>query len=419
MSILLRSRSFTYLLVMCLGIAACGVVLAKKGGNGGGGGGGGGGGEDPPAVELPPVRYQIQFFESPYQDASFNIRGVNNSGQVVGRIYHDVDGIATQSAFLYDSLINPTHAIDLNTIVAGIPEGWKLRNAVAINSVGDIATYLIKNNEATKITQAAMIDMSATPPQLHLIPDSFILNEGFSNEETHTTDMNDFGDIVSRFKREDGTFGAYVYNFGFYDPALKTEKPIGLGLNITFTWLFINNPTIDRDFQIVGVQDGTLFRDTRGGALETFSPILDESTGDIVELLSAYDINDAGEFCGTTRINYPKKIKGRSSEFQMYVMGNSLETFQVEVAGNQKLNESSDFVSRGEFYHRSWGLWSAAELLDATDPDAAIWAGAVAGYRFDQINDRDNVTDFPQLFGEAFFVDESRVGFVLSPVSFE
>ena len=72
---------------------------------------------DPP--ELPPVRYQIQFFEMPHQVTTGGFTNdFNNLGQVVGR--YDFNG--DRHAYLYDP--GTAVAVDLNDIgVEGIPDG--------------------------------------------------------------------------------------------------------------------------------------------------------------------------------------------------------------------------------------------------------------------------------------------------------
>ena len=195
-------------------------------------------------------------------------------------------------------------------------------------------------------------------------------------------------------------------------------------------------PKINNNFQVVGMMlyDGIYmaFRDTLSGGLETFPPIVDLSTGNVMQIFTPSDLNDAGEFCGFARITFanPEKIRGQVIDYENlgYVQGSTLETFAM---GGFRLNESSDFITwQGELYHRSYieggGALLVSDLLDPTDAGAVAWAESVVSYILEGISDRDEVSDpdvitdfhFPQLFGQVTFIDGSRAGFVLSPVAF-
>jgi hypothetical protein len=160
-----KSRYFFVAIALLLSATLTVSVYAKKGGNGGGGGKPGG--EDPPPVELPPVRYQIQFFDMPAPTERVQVFGISELGQVVGG-YSDLGGLGWKP-FLYDPAIDIAHAVDLNAIVLGIPDGWVIRQATAINAFGDISVYIQPTATPGEFLQAAMIDMSGVMPQLLVI----------------------------------------------------------------------------------------------------------------------------------------------------------------------------------------------------------------------------------------------------------
>jgi probable HAF family extracellular repeat protein len=64
-------------------------------------------------------------------------RGINASGQVVGSAEFEFNG----RAFYYAS----GTLYDLNTVVSGIPSGWTLREAYAINDLGQIVGRMIED----------------------------------------------------------------------------------------------------------------------------------------------------------------------------------------------------------------------------------------------------------------------------------
>ena len=79
-----------------------------------------------------------------------------------------------------------------------------------------------------------------------------------------------------------------------------------------------------------------------------------------------------------------------------------------------RLNEDADFVTRHDLYHQSWGLQDPRDLLDPNDPDAAILQNLDATFYL--LNDRDDATDFPQVFGVYADANANLGGVALTPV---
>jgi hypothetical protein len=360
------------------------------------------GGEDPP-----PVLYQIQYFDMPNLEYG-EITDANNSGQVVGWYAFDLDGDGageTWRAFLYDPALDADQAIDLNLIVAGIPDGWAIRKANAINKWGDIAAYLepIASGGSLTELEAGMIDMNAVDPltgenipQLHIIPDSSLTSYSV------VKDMNDLGDIVVNFKREDGSRGNYLYNFGLYAAYLEILTPFNLLVNTMSDGPFINN-----ERQIVGViLDGTSNYPYKysfnNGGYETFPTITPTSIG---------GLNDLGDFSGTTSL----KVRKSRTRNVAYVMGTVLEVFDsMKWAGS--INKTSDFVNSGQLYHQTHGLLIPSNLIDPDDADASIW-NASNSNAISTLSDRDPLTGFPKLYGRSYVYDGNySAHFILTPV---
>ena len=400
-----RTWAFALLVTaLAVTLGLTGTTFAKKGGNGGGGNP-----PPPPEPELPPVVLEAQLFSAPI-DAGINsevaeIRCTNSSGVSVGYYRYDSDGdgsYETSRGFVYDPVTDSgglgTYGIarDLTSIVS-MPEGFEdytVRQAWGINEWGDIAAYLEPPD--TVDLRAVMIDMSTGT--VHVIPDEDITSWSIG------LDINEFGDIAVAFVRSDGTVGCYVHNVGLYDPALETSVPpvdLGVTLQQSRRRIAINNSN-----QLVGKLDYlTAFRmNYLTGSLEQFSgPI------------TANDINDHGEFCGTTWV----PTKGNRGYESLYVAGSAVEVFDSDALGDAYgLNESRDIVSSGAYvppsivYQNGDGSWQAIDtrlLLAPDDPNVALLDSDLT---LQTITDRDATTDFPIVTGTT-----SGFGVVLIPFS--
>ena len=170
---------------------------------------------------LPPVRYQIHFFEQLTSDStnSMGLLGTNNFGQAVGT-HTLANGLSV--AIIYDPAINSQRVVDLNSIVplGANYSGWRISTANSINSFGQIAARIERTSTTER--KAVRIDMNGDPlsgqsPQLQVIPVEH-LTDYASGGNSHSMDINEFGDILGRYWRKDGTNGVYVYNFGSPSP---------------------------------------------------------------------------------------------------------------------------------------------------------------------------------------------------------
>lgn len=138
----------------------------------------------PPELDLPAVRYRINFVQGPGR--IINLSDFTNSGIVVGR-YWDVDDDDDErsSAFIY--FPGSEQAIDLNTLVtAGIPDGAWLRSAVGINEWGVVVGSM--EHDTGEFTGYAM-DIWADNPVVDLLPD-------FGLGYSYGAQVNENGDIL-------------------------------------------------------------------------------------------------------------------------------------------------------------------------------------------------------------------------------
>ncbi len=340
--------------------------------------GGGGGG-----ATLPPVRYQVQFYSIPGLDAEINYGDTNTKLQTVGRA-RTRDGLAF--AYYYDPAVDPENAVILNSVVSGIPDGYSIRAATAINEFGEISVNVEPVNSPGEFYLTGMVDMNQVPPQLHIVPDRSF------TEFSVPGDINDWGDLSVYYVNADGTTGYYVYNF---NPASGIAAPIDLGLyNSGASHPFINNAR-----QIVCRVNNEALRLSWDGSTERF--------GD----LEPWGITESGGFGGVARVSTSKRNGGSSTSNYSFLVDTALE-IRTDTEGALDLNDSFDYVSKGKLYHRQLGTFSIYDLLDKSDPDAASMS--TNPYCF-MIGSRDAVTNFPTLVGTSYATTPNR-GFVLIPV---
>ncbi len=362
---MLRTCNLLLTTIVALGLSTSLATTALAHGKGKPGGGGGG-------STLPPVRYQVQFWTIQGANYIREIGDTNSAGQTVGQFEYDRDGDGrtdTARAFLYDPNVDPESGFDLNLIVAGIPAGWEIHNASAINELGQIAGHIGPDDTSSlgspEFIQAVMIDLNELPPRLYAIPDSDLTSY------SRATYVNDWGDIAVRYRRADGSFGHYIYNF---DPAWGIEEPWDLGISTVKAAL----PRINNARTVAGdIGNGDAYRMTWDGSVE------------IVKGVSPRAMNEAGAFCGHAIVT----SKGNKTSNQAFVYDAALELFPD--LQSRDLNESKDFAGSSKLYHRNYGALTVKELLDPSDPDSTIAAGQLLFVY--TITNRDPVTTFPAL----------------------
>jgi hypothetical protein len=339
---------------------------------------GGGGGST-----LPSVRYQIQFYSIPGMNLAINYRDTNSKLQTVGRAYTPA-GI--NYAYYYDPAIDPAYAVVLNSVVSGIPDGCSIRAATAINEVGQISVIVEPVSSPGGLYQAGMVDMNQNPPRLFIVPD-----RNFTNYSA-PGDINDWGDLSISYRNAVGTTGYYVYNF---NPASGIIDPTDLGLESSVA----SHPFINNARQIVCRVSNEALRISWDGSTERF--------GD----LEPWGITESGGFGGVARVSSSKRGGGSSESIYAFLVDASLE-IRTDTEGALDLNDSFDYVSKNKLYHRQLGTFQIYDLIDKTDPDAALMS--TNPYCF-MIGSRDGVTNFPTLVGASLGTTPNR-GFVLIPV---
>jgi probable HAF family extracellular repeat protein len=345
----------------------------------------------PPPPPLPPMRYQIQFWTTPSGEGYVN--GMNNLGQVVGRFTGE-DGL--NRAYLYDPAVDPALAVDLNTLVAA-PAGWTIWTAVDINEHGVIVGGL-RLDADPNVSRGFVLDTAAAVPVVELLPDQ-------DWDYSYARRINENGDILGIFEYPDGVSqGMYVYH-----PALDA-LPIEFGPIDHFNNTALNNPTSGHGTQAAGtLANGTTFRWTRGLG----SQVLGTNFAFV-----AWDLNDAGTVCGYAMVagKRPNSTVMKTARYNT-----SLEV--LSGTGSHlasRINSSGDLLSEAYPYNYTyqdgWGFLNIDNLIDTTDPDAAVWFSSVLRYPSD-LSDRVPGPNVGEITGRLGFSDNTSLFYVLTPVS--
>lgn len=330
----------------------------------------------PKQPPLPPVRYQVQLWTVPGA-INYDVTDTNNQRQTVGSAGGDLDGdgVADGShGFFYDPDIDLEVGLDLNDVVAGIPAGWYIRKATAINEVGQITAHIeptanMTGSASLSVLQAVVIDMDQFPPSLQVIPDRAFTVYSVAG------DINDLGYVTVRYKKADSTWGHYVYNV--YNTAPATAI-VDLGVSAAGA----QDPKINNNGVIVGqLSNGNGYRTSLSGGYATLAGLLPHA------------INENSAFCGSASVT---TTKPRGTANYAFVYDTSLTLNKIANTATD-LNESLDSVV---FYywlnHRTFGNLNIKDLLDPRDPDSRLITPSCR-----TMTDRDPVTNFPILGGYA------------------
>jgi hypothetical protein len=339
----------------------------------------------PKPAPLPPVRYQVQLWTVPGFTVS-EVNDTNNQCQTVGAAAADLNGdqVLDFHGFIYDPAIDPEAGIDLNDIVVGIPNGWNIRKATAINEVGQIAAYIEPTGNPTlTVLQAVVIDMNQLPPTLQVIPDRAFTDYSVAG------DINDLGYVTARYIRADGAWGHYAYNA--YDPDPATAI-VDLGVSVASG----EYPKINNSGVIVGpLSNGNGYRASLNSGFQVLSGLLPRA------------INENNAFCGTAIV---ATTKSKRTEQCAFVYDTSLILNKIAYSALD-LNQSLDSVVYYSWLnHGTYGNLVIKDLLDPRDPDSSLISPNCA-----TMTDRDPITNFPVLCGTAA-IGGANMGILLNPV---
>jgi hypothetical protein len=345
-----------------IGLLALNGLAAPPDGKGKGGGGDGGG-EDPPTQ---PFKYAIDLIDVPPGWDSVGGQSINENRQIVGSGSITLeDGSSLTRPFLYDPMLGSA-AIDLNTIATGVPEGWSIRQAIQINSSGHIAGW-IQQDGADELTIAPIVIN-----ELGVVDE---LPDPGGDNFAASTGINDLGDVVVTYRRQDGTFGAYVYN------PWELKGPIDLGLNDTFIG---PNFKINNLLQVFGENgEAQIFRATIDPtysefSLEIIDTVTDQTTGETATILSLNEATPWGLFCGSAEVLVPVNKKRFVTERRAFVYDGEFRTLPQLGDRATTMNDSGDVAYGGDILDEGLVLPSGADqalrivdLLDPEDPNTS------------------------------------------------
>ena len=329
----------------------------------------------PKQPALPPVRYQVQLWSVPGA-TGFDVSDTNNQRQTVGAATVDLngDGVGdSRYGFLYDPSIDLEVGLDLNDIVAGIPDGWYIRMATAINEVGQIVAHIepianMTGSPSLSEIQAVVIDMNQTPPSLHVIPDRAFTVYSVAG------DINDFGDVTARYKKPMARQGTTFTMSTTPTPRLQST-----------TWAF--------QLVLIHVRKSTMM-----GSL--WASLATATVTVFLRLVCLRHFPDyarlqstrTATFCGTATVT---TTKPRGTANYAFVYDTSLTVNKIANTA-MDLNSSLDSVV---FYywlnHRTFGNLTIRDLLDPRDSDSSL----ISSLGCQTMTDRDPVTNFPVLGG--------------------
>jgi hypothetical protein len=377
----------------------------------------------------PPIQYEIRFLDIAGSESSYmSAMEMNNSGQVVGYYFHSEDGLDGKLdfgfAFLYDPALddpsNPVgHAIDLNYLEFnanyGVPDGWVIGGANGINNRGDIVGVLrptdSKYGEGPR--RGCVIDMNASPPELHLIPDQAFSSRAWAWRINEDGDVLGSGDV-------DGKTHHYLYNPGWYGnaPAWFENFPATTG-----NFLVLSDRWIDSQLNLVG--PAVIGQDELGifriapfaGSIER--PDIDGGV---------WDVNGAGTFCGFGKFEVRVGKKRTELSTWPYLYDTAPILVEPQYSRAKAINAQNDLLvytglgtQTGNWYlnHSDHGLFQLDDVITGTPEDLAFWFSAHPGEIID-LNDRDVAAEGAEVsanhFGQILGYHGSCV-FVLTPVT--
>ena len=385
-------------------------------------GGSDNGGSDDGDGSDPGIRYEVQVFLPPADSASsLSVRGSNNSSQVIGNYTITLeDDSYTWSAWIYDPLLDPGVAHDLNDLTTGVPAGLWIRHASAINDSGLVAVYSIDLNQEDFALYPGVVDTRGY--QYHPIPTPDDL-QGMA------VDVNNHGDVAV-FMRTDFSVSEDFHSFGIFNHGLIEEGDltnelvtvdIPLSSQIRAFGTFLSDVVDGEMFVVTNNADYDPIRfEVFSGSLETLESDVTESGTDTI-----FDSPDAanrlGDFSGKYLIREYHHRNGRilSADRRIY-----LHTSVTEVDMESGLDRVSDLNSSRDILgaeagsdpiwrstlllHRERGRFSITSLIDETTDDTGLFAERISwGGR--RLSERDLVTDFPVVVG-TFALDEGAIG---------
>ena len=320
-------------------------------------------------VPPPPVNYVITWLD-PLGKMSVEVRDMNNSGHVVGRVYSiglEVDSIA----FVYAGDASGA-VIDLNlnvgTIINENRANWTLTCAYGINELNQIVGWA--KNKNTLETRGFITNPLWTT--CTLLPAPAI--PGFQKAAR----INNFGEIVAA----EGNASVVLYHWetDHYVRGLTLQPP---SPSIDSHGVFISGfNDVGQIFVVSGLR---------------YTPSIWQDFGATHGVKLSYGMNQSGSFVGN-------RIVGRKWYAFRYTnaTGEMLDFTSVSAAARD-INNDGDVCMLGKVYsEKSKLLLTLNDLVVGTPTVLADWKNALI--KPAQMTDRIGTTDFGAISGEATFI---------------
>jgi hypothetical protein len=356
----------------------------------------------PPTPPPAPINYDVTWVITPGQNDRTTIYDVNGQGTTaVGSQY--VDGIS--QAISID--VATGNVTDLNTVLTGIPEGWRLTTAKGITNLGRIA------GEATDGSGNRVLYVYDAADPTPFKP----VGMGIGNHVRYR-DMNEMGDLLFA---EFSSSNSYL----FTHDGQEIKLPVSL---MTAGQFFTAGPAaINNDRVGAGNTGGDSF------TTAYVHDINDGTTTSIAKYFQSREINNAGTVVGRgslstkgnptlTAMKYENGVKTPLSNV-------SSEASDINDAGQVtgRINSTNNrSIPTAFLYDPTQGFWSLNDLIQDTAEDELYW-NCVSG--FDLSTSVEAMSEplssgYPVMIGHrtvlgSVFPDgvDRQLGFILTPIS--
>lgn len=364
-------------IVFCISLSFSGSALAQKGKKPGGGG----------STEPPPPLYSVSLFAKPVNSNMFQTGNncINEQLQVAGATsMQREDGTYYQGVFFYDPAIHAGQAIDLNTVVNGLPEGFTITQIWGMNDQGMIAVSIrpldnihpvnVKASEPNFLELPGLVDTSAGY-QFYSLPD-------LGSHKVSPRGINNSNDVVFvDWSSEPHQRTSYIASF---DPAqsnwqISAELPgfyaNGISDRIGSGDLFVVGTAYDE----TGAGTTTRINVGNPGVGEiNLTPVqVDKDTVYTFWAPTFGGVNSWGEFLGQLKSTTERTRRGETTTTSFRITYRCTDTWEDIYIDNPKsLNDDLDFTAGGMWnaprsflYHRD--INERIDLMNVVDQTTA------------------------------------------------
>lgn len=351
-------------------------------------------------AQIPAIpKFAIQYWDVPNRTGAMTLFDMNRSGQIVG-YYADATG--ESHAFLYSPSVNRQTAFDFAATFggAGVPEGWKYKEARDINDQGiilgvltTIDPTLVDPVSGKRPVRGFILDTRVPSPSIVLLPELVGISQ------YHPYHLNNDGDIVGRYWAEDGGRGFFFFNPAEHENLIRLDPIIA---------------TADLGERIDGIAMVGGQVNPRGTTVYRCIPELGvmNVVSNITNVWFVNGMNDNGSF-----VCWHQSVGPRPGR----IVGDKLETLAPYNQAPLDINNSNDVVLTGGYLYRDdRGAIALKLYLSGSKADLATW-NSTSTVNLNLINDRDSVSKYGVMAGQLDFyvngVNTRQQPFTLTPIA--